>query len=199
MVSLIKKMVVNSKKNLSEAVPGLEVTKKAQSGSKKESDDAMKEVQKKLKKASTFDGNDNPEFPKQIGKGEKMAVNPTKDQEDYIDDNMRGGTLLNLDYDFEPSESFKKRLKMALEGDPKMGNSQDAANVIKTKTGERLSKSAERKKEKEKDAPEAFHGARGVQPLKVKSVNESKTTMTSIVNEEISRMKKIIGYNESTQ
>jgi len=199
MVSLIKKMVIDSKKNLSEAVPGLEVTKKAQSGSKKESDDAMKEVQKKLKKASTFDGNDNPEFPKQIGKGEKMAVNPTKDQEDYIDDNMRGGTLLNLDYDFEPSESFKKRLKMALEGDPKMGNSQDAANVIKTKTGERLSKSAERKKEKEKDAPEAFYGARGVQPLKVKSVNESKTTMTSIVNEEISRMKKIIGYDESTQ
>jgi len=88
---------------------------------------------------------------------------------------------------------------MALEGDPTMGNSQDAANVIKTKTGENLSKSAERKKQKEKDTPEAFYGARGVQPLKVKTVNESKTTMTSIVNEEISRMKKIIGYDESTQ
>jgi hypothetical protein len=199
LVSLIKKMVVNSKKNLSEAIPGIEVTKKAQSGTKKDGDDAMKLVKDKLKKASSFDGNDNPEFPNQISKGDKMAVNPNKEEEEYIDDNMKGGTLLDLDYDFEPSEGFKKRLKMALEGDPTMGNSQDAANVIKTKTGENLSKSAERKKQKEKDTPEAFYGARGVQPLKVKTVNESKTTMTSIVNEEISRMKKIIGYDESTQ
>jgi hypothetical protein len=199
LVSLIKKMVVNTKKNLSEAIPGLEVTKKAQSGSKKDGDEAMKIVKDKLKKASSFDGNDNPEFPNQISKGDKMAVNPNKEEEEYIDDNMKGGTLLDLDYDFEPSEGFKKRLKMALEGDPTMGNSQDAANVIKTKTGENLSKSAERKKQKEKDTPEAFYGARGVQPLKVKTVNESKTTMTSIVNEEISRMKKIIGYDESTQ
>jgi hypothetical protein len=199
LVSLIKKMVVNTKKNLSEAIPGLEVTKKAQSGSKKDGDEAMKIVKDKLKKASSFDGNDNPEFPNQISKGDKMAVNPNKEEEEYIDDNMKGGTLLDLDYDFEPSEGFKKRLKMALEGDPTMGNSQDAANVIKTKTGENLSKSAERKKQKEKDAPEAFYGARGVQPLKVKTVNESKTTMTSIVNEEISRMKKIIGYDDSTQ
>ena len=36
-----------------------------------------------------------------------MAVNPTEKQEEYIDDNMKGGTLLDLNYDFEPSESFK--------------------------------------------------------------------------------------------
>ena len=198
MVSLIKKMVINTKKNLSEAIPGLEVTKKAQSGSKKDGEDALKDVEKKLKKASTFDGNDNPEFPKQIGKGEKMAINPTKKQDEEIADN-RGGTMLDLNYEYEPSENFKKRLKMALEGDVTMGNSQEAANVVKTKTGENLSKSAERKQEKEKEKPEAFYGARGVQPLKVKTVNESKNTMTSILNEEISRMKKIIGYDDSTQ
>ena len=56
-----------------------------------------------------------------------MAVNPTEKQEEYIEDVMRGGTMINLDYDFEPSESFKNRLKMALEGDSKMGNSQEAA------------------------------------------------------------------------
>jgi hypothetical protein len=199
LVSLIKKMVVNSKKNLSEAIPGIEVTKKAQSGTKKDAKDSMARTEKMLKDASSFGGNDNPEFPKQIGKGEKMAVNPNKEEEEYIEDNMKGGTLLDLDYDFEPSESFKKRLKMALEGDSKMGNSQNAANVIKTKTGENLSKSAERKKKKEKETPEAFYGARGVQPLKVKTVNESKTTMTSVLNEEISRMKKIIGYDDNTQ
>ena len=46
--------------------------------------------------------------------------------------------MLDLNYEYEPSENFKKRLKMALEGDVTMGNSQEAANVVKTKTGENL-------------------------------------------------------------
>ena len=192
LVSLIKKMV-------NESVPGLEVTKKAQSGSKKENDSNLKEVGEKLKKASSFDGNDNPEFPKQIGKGEKMAVNPTEKQEEYIED-FRGGTMINLDYDVEPSEGFKNRLKMALEGDSKMGNSQEAANVIKSDTGKKLLKSADRKKEKEKDQIEVSWGHRTKEPQKVKVVKESKTNkMSSILEEEIKRMKAILGYDDATQ
>lgn len=199
-VALIKKMVSEAKTEVKEGgtgVPGVLVTKKAQSGSKKENDEHMKEVEAKLKSISTFDGNDNPEFPKQIGKGEKMAINATPEQEEYFDDN-RGGTLADLDYDQEPSEGFKKRLKMSLEGDPKMGNSQDAANVIKTKTGEKIEKTAQRKKENREKGKEVFWGARGVQPLETKSVNES-ISMTSVINEEVERMKKMIGYNEKTQ
>jgi hypothetical protein len=193
LVSLIKKMV-------NESVPGLEVTKKAQSGSKKENDSNLKEVGEKLKKASSFDGNDNPEFPKQIGKGEKMAVNPTEKQEEYIEDVMRGGTMINLEYDVEPSEGFKNRLKMALEGDSKMGNSQEAANVIKSDTGKNLLKSANRKKEKEKDQIEVSWGHRTKEPQKVKVVKESKTNkMSSILEEEIKRMKAILGYDDATQ
>lgn len=200
-VSLIKKMVTEAKKDVKESgtgIPGVLVTKKAQSGSKKENDEHMKEVESKLKKLSTFDGNDNPEFPKQVGKGEKMAINATPEQEEYFDDN-RGGTLANLDYDQEPSEGFKKRLKMALEGDPKMGNSQDAANVIPSKTGENIAKTALRKKDNLKKEKQVFWGARGVQPLDVKNVNESKTSINSIINEDIEKMKKIIGYNKKTQ
>ena len=193
LVSLIKKMV-------SESVPGIEVTKKAQSGSKKENENNLKNVEEKLKKASSFDGNDNPKFPKQVGKGEKMAVNPTEKQEEFIEDTMRGGTMINLDYDFEPSESFKNRLKMALEGDSKMGNSQDAANVIKTDTGKNLLKSAERRKKKQEDQIEVSWGHRTKEPQKVKVVNESKNNkMTSVVEEEIKRMKTILGYDEATQ
>lgn len=193
LVSLIKKMV-------NESVPGLEVTKKAQSGSKKENDSNLKEVGEKLKRASSFDGNDNPEFPKQIGKGEKMAVNPTEKQEEYIEDVMRGGTMINLEYDVEPSEGFKNRLKMALEGDSKMGNSQEAANVIKSDTGKNLLKSANRKKEKEKDQIEVSWGHRTKEPQKVKVVKESKTNkMSSILEEEIKRMKAILGYDDATQ
>ena len=174
------------------------VTKKAQSGSKKENDDYMKDVEQKLKKISTFDGNDNPEFPKQIGKGEKMAINPTEKQDEIIADN-RGGGMEDLNYDYEPSENFKKRLKMALEGDPKMGNSQDAANVIKTDTGKNLAKKSERKKEKESENFEVSWGHSWKDPENVTTVKESKTTMSSVLEEEIKRMKRILGYDESTQ
>jgi hypothetical protein len=190
LVSLISRMV--------ESVPGVEVTKRAQKGSKKENDDYMKEVGTKLKKASSFDGADNPEFPKQNGKGEKMAINATPEQDEYTATH-RGGTLADLDYDQEPSENFKKRLKMALEGDPKMGNSQDAANVIKTDTGKNIDKISKKKKEIEKDAKEISWGHSWKSPEEVVIVKESKTTMSSVLNEEIERMKKMYGYDEKTQ
>lgn len=190
LVSLISRMV--------ESVPGVEVTKRAQKGSKKENDDYMKEVGTKLKKASSFDGADNPEFPKQNGKGEKMAINATPEQDEYTETH-RGGTLADLDYDQEPSENFKKRLKMALEGDPKMGNSQEAANVIKTDTGKNIGKTSEKKKEIEKKAKEVSWGHSWKSPEEVVIVKESKTSMSSILNEEIERMKKMYGYDEKTQ
>lgn len=190
LVSLISRMV--------ESVPGVEVTKRAQKGSKKENDDYMKEVETKLKKASSFDGADNPEFPKQNGKGEKMAINATPEQDEYIATH-RGGTLADLDYDQEPSENFKKRLKMALEGDPKMGNSQDTANVIKTDTGKNIGKTSEKKKEIEKKGKKVSWGHSWSSPEEVVIVKESKTTMSSVLNEEIERMKKMYGYDEKTQ
>jgi len=199
LVSLIKKMVEKSKGKVNESIPGLAMTKKVQSVSKKDGDDHMKEVEKKLKDISTFDGNDNPEFPKQIGKGEKMAINPTEEQDEIIAD-TRGGGMEDLNYDYEPSENFKKRLKMALEGDPKMGNSQDAGNVIKTDTGKNLSKKAERKKEKDSKNFEVSWGHSWKSPEKVVVVKESeKPKMTSILEEEVKRMKKIIGYDDATQ
>lgn len=190
LVSLISRMV--------ESVPGVDVTKRAQKGSKKENDDYMKEVGTKLKRASSFDGADNPEFPKQNGKGEKMAINATPEQDEYTATH-RGGTLADLDYDQEPSENFKKRLKMALEGDPKMGNSQDAANVIKTDTGKNIGKTSEKKKEIEKKGKKVSWGHSWSSPEEVVIVKESKTNMSSVLNEEIKRMKKMYGYNEKTQ
>ena len=190
LVSLISRMV--------ESVPGVDVTKRAQKGSKKENDDYMKEVRKKLKKSASFDGADNPKFPKQNGKGEKMAINATPEQDEYTATH-RGGTLADLDYDQEPSENFKKRLKMALEGDTKMGNSQDAANVIKTDTGKNIGKTSEKKKGIEKKAKEVSWGHSWKSPEEVVIVKESKNRMSSILEEEIKRMKKMYGYNEKTQ
>lgn len=183
---------------LNESVPGLEVTKKAQSGSKKENDTYMKDVEKKLKDYSTFDGNDNPEFPKQIGKGEKMAVQNTEEQNDDLDIN-RGGSMLDLNYDYEPSEKFKERLKMALEGDPKMGNSQDSPNVIKSKTGENLSKVVDKKKKSIDGEKQISWGHSWMSPEEVISVNESKENKKHILEEELKRMKNIAGYDKKTQ
>jgi hypothetical protein len=192
MVDMISRMVSESD------VITHSATKKAQQGSKKENDDYMKQVEDKLKKASSFDGADNPEFPKQNGKGEKMVINATPEQDEYTKTH-RGGTLADLDYDQEPSENFKKRLKMALEGDPKMGNSQDAANVIKTDTGKNIGKTSVKKKEIEKKGKEVSWGHSWASPEKVVVVKESKTNMSSVLNEEIERMKKMYGYNKKTQ
>lgn len=192
LVSLISKMV-------NEAVPGLEVTKKAQKGSGDESKSHMADVEKKLKDVSSFDGNDNPEFPKAIGKGDTVAQRTTDEENENIED-YRGGGLEDLNYDYEPSERFKDRLKKALEGDSTMGNSQDAANVIKTDTGKKIRIKAERKAEKVEDETTVSWGHRTKEPQDVKVVKESeKPTMGSVLEEEIKRMKKILGYNERTQ
>ena len=127
-----------------------------------------------------------------------MAIQNTEEQNDDIDIN-RGGGMQDLNYDYEPSEQFKERLKMALEGDPKMGNSQDAANVIKSKTGENTSKIEKKKKEAIKKEKQISWGHSWVSPEDVRTVNESKKETKNILEEEIKRMKNIAGYDKKTQ
>ena len=128
LVTLITKMV-------SESLPP--ITKTAQDISAKQNKEAMDDVDKKMKDYLSFDGNDNPEFPKAIGKGEKVARENTPDQEDEIAKNFAG--LENLDYDIEPSEQFKKRLKMAIEGDRLMGNAPTTEKTdVKPSNGTKL-------------------------------------------------------------
>lgn len=186
MVDLIKKIVT-------ESIPGLEVTKRAQNQSKKDNESNATEVAKKIKGATTFEGNDNPEFPKQIGKGEKVARKNTPEQEEEIEDN-RGGGLEDLAYDIEPSQQFKDRVKKSLEGHSTTGNSQDYANVIKSDLGKNIADKVERKQKARKDM---VMYNKDVQPTK--SVNESKSESKSILEEEIQKMKKMVSYNEKTQ
>lgn len=186
MMDMIKKIV-------SESVPGVEVTKKAQNQSKKDNEDNAKEVESKIKKATTIEGSDNPEFPHQNNGGTKVARQNNEEENEFVEDN-RGGTAINLDYDHEPSKKFTDRLKAALEGDSKMGNSQDAANVVKSDLGKKLAKQAERKGKKEEEAPMYNKDA---QP--VKEVNESEEKVSSVLKEEIEKMKKMASYNKKTQ
>jgi hypothetical protein len=186
-------MLMMIHKIVSESVPGLEVTKRAQTQSKKDNESNATEVASKIKKATTFEGNDNPEFPKPIGKGEKVARKNTPEQEEEIEDN-RGGGLEDLSYDMEPSQQFKDRVKKSLEGHSSTGNSQDYGNVIKSDLGKNIAKKVERK-HKQKEKMVMYN--KDVAPTSV--VKESKDNSKNILLEEIEKMKKIANYDKKTQ
>jgi hypothetical protein len=185
LIKLINKMVT-------ESIPGLDSVKSAHDGDK-ETKQHLSDVEKKMKDLAEFDGNDNPEFPKPIGKGEKVARENSEEENEFVED-TRGGTPLDLDYDSEPSKQFKDRLKKALEGDATTGNSQEYANVIKSDLGKKLAKQAERKDKKEDNQPMYNKDA---QPTK--SVNESTFKMSNVLEEEIKKMKDMVNYNKKTQ
>lgn len=182
---------------VNENVPGIEVTKRAQAQSKRDADANLKDVDTKLKKASTFDGNDNPEFPNAIGKGDKAAFYNTDEENEYVED-YRGGGMQDLKYDEDPGEQFKKRQKMSLEGDKLMGNSQDAANVVKTETGKKIAKNAVRKAEKTEKDPMYV---KDDQPVEDGKPNNDKPSWKDRngLSEDIQRMKDMYSYDKKTQ
>jgi len=81
------------------------------------------------------------------------------------------------------------RHEKALKGDTKMGNSQDAANVIPSKLGEKIIKKV---KKKDQEESEAQMYAKAVQPSR-------ETKKKDVVSEEIQRMKQMASYNKKTQ
>ena len=209
LTSLIAKMV-------SESIPGLDAAKKAHTESGKENKANLSDVEKKISNSLKFDGNDNPEFPKAIGKGEKVARKNTPAQEDEIKKNFAG--LENLDYDNEPSEQFKKRLKMAIEGDRLMGNSAttEKTNIIASNGAEKpkesedkdgnsiptpeTAKSIEKQvKDRQKDKDNRVLYNKQSVPVKSGKVNESEDVKSNILEEEIKKMKNILDYNKKTQ
>ena len=185
-------------KIVKESVPGLRIATDMKTKSGKINTDANKETGDKIKKSLNFDNNNNPEFPDQLGKEkEKAARINSEDENEYVED-WRGGTMLDLKYDSEPSDQFKDRLKKALEGDKTTGNAQDGdvANVIKSDLGKKIAKAVERKKENVKKMP-MYN--KDFQPTNEKApVNESLKTK-SVLNEEIKRMKDMVQYNKKTQ
>jgi hypothetical protein len=191
LVNLINKIV--KKTMVNESVPGIEVTQRAQKTSGSDSKSHMSDVAKKMKKTLSFDGNDNPEFPKQIGKGEKVAHRNTKEEEETIED-YRGFGPEDLNYDYEPSDKFKDRLKKSLTGHSTMGNSHDSPNVMKSDLGEKILKKVDRKSKKIGKETVASWGTAVKEPLIVK---ENKNSV--VLDDEMDRMKQMFKYNKKTQ
>jgi hypothetical protein len=187
LINLIAKMV-------NESVPGLDVAKKSRKESGVENNSYLSDVDKKMKNYLSIPGNNNNKFPEQNKEGESVKVNNTEKEDEFVAD-QRGRGLENLEYDNEPSEQFKKRLKMSIAGDRLMGNSSDdVANVVKTDLPKKLEKEVKRKSEDKKAEP-----LYKKEPQPVKSVNESKVSIDPILLEEMRKMKKLTNYNEKTQ
>jgi len=191
---------------VSESIPGLDAAKKSHTESGKENKANIAAVEKKIAATMKFDGNDNPEFPKAIGKGEKVARKNTPAQEDEIKKNFAG--LENLDYDIEPSQQFKDRLKKSIEGHSTTGNAPTTEKTdVKPSNGAKL---GEEPKDKDGNVIPTPETAKGIEK-QVKDRQKDKdnrelynirsdikTTKKSI-NEEVEKMKKMFKYNEKTQ
>jgi hypothetical protein len=204
--SLITKMV-------SESIPGLDAYNKAHKESGKQNNKEIADMMADVTKNHiNIPGSDKPEFPHQNGKGEKVARENTKEDDETIEDN-RGRNPFDLTYDIEPSQQFKDRLKKAIEGHSTMGNApttepvkekpsngadkaedpeQEEGNVIATpETGKKFEKNAKKRIEIKKKEPRYSK-----EPSPVKNVNESKE---QIIAEEIKKMKNLLSYNKKTQ
>ena len=187
-------------------VPGFDTLKATRFDSGNENSEALKDVEKKIKDYLSFKGNDNPEFPNPIGKAAETMARQNTDKEDEVVSDNRGRGPQDLDYDAQGTDGdklikkHKDRLKLSLLGDPKMGNSQDAAGVIKTKTGEKIHKAMERRienKKKEPLYPKEPFPVKSNAKEEIRLVSENKKTI--VVTEEIERMKHMSSYNEKTQ
>jgi hypothetical protein len=213
LTKLIAKMVTESMKGEPgmPGIPGVINTNRAQKGSKKENDDALSAVDKKMKDYLNFDGNDNSEFPHQNGMAtKKAAIVNSKEQDEEVAKNFAG--LQNLQYDTEPSEQFKKRQKLSLEGSALMGNAPttekpsikpsngaEKGKEAKEKSGNSVKTDTPKKIEKQvKDRDEDMK-KRVLYPKETVPVNESKVNFSSVLTEEIQKMKNLSQYNKKTQ
>ena len=203
----IKKLVnkklkdkINERQSMGNAVPGLDAYNKAIKKSKAETDTYHKDVKKKFKDYENFEGNESPEFPHQENSktnadGQFQYYRNDDEDQEFVDDFAHPGLI-----DFDIHNLNMDRLTKYLEGSSETGNAQTdkdgeaLGNVIPSETGKRMTKSAERRKEKIAKQKAAMSNLRRYTPdvQKVTNVKEE-------VSQDITDMKKLWVYNKITQ
>jgi len=214
MLTLIEDIVIKEEKKFSkgQTPKGLGEYERSVKKSKKENDDYIKSVGKKmkdyLKDGSKGDYEENPKhFPKGNGQLEKMKSNKytmSDEGKDFIDSYMHPGMedLVpdQIEYDVDwTSDNIK--------GSSRTGNNPKWANAEETELGEKLVKKMKDKKyHKAKMA--AYRKAK--QPvtdgtgdnsgsglnIKLENLEERKE---KVLTEEFSKIKDLISYNRKTQ
>ena len=207
LIDLIEKIV-----NEQTTVP---VTNKSLKSSKTENDDYIKSVTKKmqtyLKDASKGKYDMNPtQFPKgngELAKMAKKAYTPSSAVEEYIENFAYSPGMENLQYDeIKPNEDW---LEANIEGSSKTGNGA-GGNAIDTGLGKKIN--AKRKKnlygaEKNRSynrvpqpvdqAGEETHN--NTLDSMFKKLGESEDKKSKLINEEMDKMKHLLGYKKKTQ
>jgi len=204
LAQLIAKMVT-------ESTPGLDAYKKAHKESGKQNKEGIDAMMKDVNKNHIdVEGNDKPKFPHQVGKGEKVARKNTKEQDEEVAKNFAG--LQNLDYENEPDEKFKSRLKMAIEGDRLMGNAPTTEKTNIVASNGAKAEESENKDGNSIPTPETAKGLkvqmkdreedkkkRVLYKKEAVPTNESKVSFSNVLMEELNKMKTLSSYNKKTQ
>ena len=183
--------------------------------SKTENDDYIKSVTEKMKKylkdGSKGKYDMNPEqFPKGNGELEKMskkAYTTSKAVEEYIENFVYSPGMENLEYEIKPNDEW---LEKNIEGSSMTGNGK-GGNAIDTGLGKKIN--AKRKKnlygvEKNRsynrvaqpvvdNAGEDTHS--NTLDSIFKKLGESDEKKTKLINEEMEKMKHLLGYKKKTQ
>ena len=207
LVELIEK-IVKEQTEVKETNSSLKKTKT-------ENDDYIKSVTKKMKEylkdASKGEYDMNPEqFPKgngELAKMAKKAYTPSGAVEDYIENFAYSPGMENLQYDeIKPNEDWMEK---TIEGSSMTGNGK-GGNAIDTGLGKKIN--AKRKKnlyavEKNRSynrVPQPVDNAgevKGADKLNdmFKTLGESDEKKTKLINEEMEKMKHLLGYKKKTQ
>jgi len=184
--------------------PGLNAYEKAVKKTKAETKEYQKDTKKKFEDYSDFNGDTDPSFPNQEGSktsnegadGQHQYYRNDSEDQEFIDDFAYPGLQ-----DFDIHNTNIERLSKYLEGSQETGNAQVdkdgelLGNVgYKSDLGEKLAKSAKRRKEKIEANKASMTNLRGYTPdvQKVKQVKEG-------VSEDMDNMKKLWNYRKNTQ
>ena len=183
--------------------------------SKTENDDYIKSVTKKMKEylkdGSKGKYDMNPEqFPKgngELAKMAKKAYTPSGAVEDYIENFAYSPGMENLQYDeIKPNEEWMEK---TIEGSAMTGNGK-GGNAIDTGLGKKINKKRKdnlygaEKNRSYNRVPQPVDNAgeeKGADKLNnmFKKLGESEDKKSKLINEEMEKMKHLLGYKKKTQ
>lgn len=213
-INIIENIVLEEKKKKKKKskTKTLNVTKSAQTRSKKENDDYINSVVKKMKDYLKGGSKGNYEmdakhFPKgngELAKMDKMAYVPSDAVSDYVA-NFTAAGLENLDYDeIHPNEKWVEDL---IVGSSRTGNNPEWANAVETPVNKNRNKIrkdnllAKIKRKAYNKSPQPILSDRsGSENDKAsKIMMKLESTENKVVLEDIQKMKNLIDYGKKTQ
>jgi len=222
LIDMIEELVIEEKGKSKGLVQYDKVHKKDGESNKK----AMNDVAKKMSQyAKDMDSEfvENPDyFPKtsgEIKKMDKKAYIPSEAVDEYVDAFAYPGQTNIVFDEIKPDDEM---IKKYIKGDKTTGNSSEYANAVKTGVGDKFYKNYEDNLYGAEQLEASYK--RQNQPVDIAGENKSKGNLKSIkgsksksqkifdklgeseeienktmVNEEMEKMKMLIGYNEKTQ